>query len=132
MNTTELDAAAAAKLLDVSTRRLQQLAKDGWIAPSGRNRYPLVSVVQGYAAYLRDQIGKAARGSDAEARLRNARAREVELRTARLDGTVIDLDEALSATSEMPGLFIACLEGLPARITRDARERTRLQRILRR
>ena len=43
------------KLLDLSERRIQQLAREGVIPKSERGRYELVPAVQGYIHYLRDR-----------------------------------------------------------------------------
>lgn len=45
-----------ARLLGLTERRLQQLAKDGIIQKSGRGRYPLAGSVRGYINYLQSQI----------------------------------------------------------------------------
>lgn len=45
-------AATIARLLNISERRLQQLAREGVIPKSGRGRYPLAATVRGYVVYL--------------------------------------------------------------------------------
>lgn len=41
------------KLLDITPRRLQQLAKEGFIPKAARGKYPLIGAVQGYIRYLK-------------------------------------------------------------------------------
>lgn len=45
-----------AKLLQITPRRVQQLANEGIIEKTDRGRYDLIKSVQGYIRYLNDQI----------------------------------------------------------------------------
>lgn len=45
-----------AQLLNISERRLQQLAKEGIVPKSGRGRYPLAGCIRGYVTYLQEQV----------------------------------------------------------------------------
>lgn len=45
-----------AKLLQITPRRIQQLANEGVIEKTDRGRYDLIRSVQGYIRYLNDQI----------------------------------------------------------------------------
>lgn len=45
-----------AKLLQITPRRIQQLANEGIIEKTDRGRYDLIRSVQGYIRYLNDQI----------------------------------------------------------------------------
>jgi hypothetical protein len=64
----DFPAETIARLLGITTRRLQQLAAEGWV-PRGRQRgtYPLVGATQGYISYLR-QLVRAAKGDARRAR----------------------------------------------------------------
>ena len=75
-----------AELLDLTTRRLRQLAVDGVIPESERGKgYPVVKTVQGYVAYLRGEA--TGRGGPAKAEHRTARATKetYQAELARLD-----------------------------------------------
>ena len=123
-----LDLQTAASLLQLSERRIQQLAKEGWFATTERGRYPLVPLVRGYIRFLKEENARQAK-SAAEGRLKDVKAREVEMRIARADREVIDLAEAMEAVSGVAGECVAEFEGLPARITRNVRERQRIRDI---
>ena len=45
---------AIARLLNITERRVQQLAKEGVIPRSGRGRYPLAGAIRGYVTFLQD------------------------------------------------------------------------------
>lgn len=60
---TDFPAGAIARLLNITERRVQQLAQEGVIPKSGRGRYPLAGSVQGYVRYLQDHVSRT--GGDA-------------------------------------------------------------------
>lgn len=124
-----VDVNTLAQLIGVTPRQIQIVAKEGYYEAERRGQWPLVASVRGYVRYLHDQVA-GARKNTHENRLRDARAKEVEVRTARLDRTVIDLSEAHDVYDEIAGAYLASLEGLPARLTRNVRERERIQRVV--
>ncbi|ORE90534.1 hypothetical protein ATO13_22551 [Stappia sp. 22II-S9-Z10] len=123
-----VDVNTLAQLIGVTPRQIQIVAKEGYYAAERRGQWPLVASVRGYVRYLHDQIAGAQKSTH-ENRLRDAKAKEIEVRTARVDRTVIDLAEAQEIFDEITGAYLASLEGLPARLTRNVRERTRIQQI---
>jgi hypothetical protein len=102
----------------VSAERVRQLTKEGWIEKQGKDQFYLVDVVQGYIRFRNDSDRRAQK-SAADSRVRDARAREIELRNAVREGRLIEIDEAMAAVEQMIGLFRAETAGLPARVTRD-------------
>jgi phage terminase Nu1 subunit (DNA packaging protein) len=54
--------AVIARLLDLTERRVQQLARDGVIPKAERGQYDLVAAVRGYIRYLREQAARAQTG----------------------------------------------------------------------
>lgn len=54
----EYSAAIIARLIDLTERRVQQLAREGVLPRGSRGKYPLVGVVRAYVRYLR-QTGTA-------------------------------------------------------------------------
>lgn len=64
--------------------------------------------------------------SAADGRLRDARARRVEMQTAKDERELITLEEVVSTHDRMAGLFLESVSGMPARITKDPVERRRL------
>lgn len=123
-----LDIQGAANLLELSPRRIQYLAAEGWIQKSGAGRYPIVPLVRGYVRFLKEDNARKSK-SAADGRLRDARAREVEQRIAERDRGLVALDEALGIFDEVTGSFLQTLSGAPARITRNQSERRRLEAI---
>lgn len=83
----------AATLLMKSKERVRQLAAQGYIQKVGRDRYPLVSVVQGYLRF-RDDVARRQAESPAESSLKVARAGEIEMRMAERRGRLMERAEA--------------------------------------
>lgn len=126
---TTLDTATAAALLMMTPRNLQYLAKDGWVKRAGPGRWPLVALVQGYIKALKDETARRTK-SAADSRVRDARAAEIEMRMAVKSRDLIPIAEAMYSVDEIAGAFLAAVSALPARITRDQRERARLEQIV--
>lgn len=120
--------AQAARLLMVTEAWVRKLTRDGTIAKAARDRYNLVAVVQGYIRFLKDEERRSSK-SAADNRVRDARAAEIERRMAREDRDLIMLDEAMAAYDFATGLYLTSISGLPARMTRNASERRRLEAI---
>ena len=98
----------------VSPERIRQLSKEGWIEKQGRDQFYLVDVVQGYIRFRNDSDRRAQKTA-ADSRVRDARAREIELRSAVREGCLIEIGEALSIVEEMIGMFRAQLAAPRAR-----------------
>lgn len=126
------DAASAdalAALLGVSSRRARQIAAEAGIEAAGRGLWPVGPVVRAaIAAAGRDREGSAER--DARAALMRARAREIEIRTAEREGELVPMEEAVAYAQAVVGTLISRMNGLPAQITRDRRERQKIETIL--
>ena len=116
----------AAKLLMVSPVRVRQLVKDGYIPKPSRNSYPLVGVVQGYIRFLKDEERRTSKTATAN-RVGEARAVEIELRTAERAHRLIETDEAIAVVDDILGTFKAEMAGIPARVTRDVALRRKLK-----
>lgn len=123
-----ISTAQAARLLMVSDERIRQLAKNGHIPKIAKDRFNLIAVVQGYIRFLKDEERRSSK-SAADSRVRDARAAEIERRMAREDRDIIMLDEAMAAYDFATGLYLTSISGLPARMTRNASERRRLEAI---
>jgi hypothetical protein len=118
--------AQAALLLMISDERVRQLQRGGYIPRAEKGRVPLVGAVQGYIRFLKDEERRSQRTA-AESRVRDARAREIELRTARDEQELIPAEEAVAYAQEVFGQLVSRLNGLPAQFTRDLDERRRLE-----
>lgn len=85
-----------AKLLDLTPRRVQQLAAEGIIPRADGGRYELVPVVRGYVKYLRDRaIGAEMPAVEGEhkRRLLKPRADIAEFEAQRLAGDLVPLGD---------------------------------------
>jgi len=82
----------AARLLGITAEWVRRLARDGVIPKPEKNRVPLVAAVQGYIRWLKDDERRAAKMS-AQTRVAEARAREIELRVARMERGLIPAED---------------------------------------
>jgi hypothetical protein len=116
----------AANLVLLSRVRLSELVRDGWIKQPTPNRLDPAEVVRGYIGFLRDEERRGTKSAGLT-RVQEARAVEIEQRTARESGSTIGMDEACAIIDSVIGGLAAELRGLPARYTRDMAERTKLE-----
>lgn len=119
--------AQASRLLGLTDRRVQQLAKEGYIPKPSRGMYPLVGAVQGYIRFLRDEARK---GSQAENGLKATRQAEIEMRMAEKRRDLVARAEANAAMDEVVGEINEQFGGFPARVTRDAAFRREIEKAL--
>jgi hypothetical protein len=118
--------ADVSQLLVLTEARLRALEIDGWIKRIGPNQWPLVATMQGYLGFLRAD-GRRTSKSAAESRVRDARAREIEIRIAERMRRLIQIDDALETVDAVCGAVRTELAGLPARITRDLSLRNKIE-----
>src|SRR5256885_531691 len=97
-----ISTAVACQLLMLSRQRLDQLAKDGWIARDAPGHWRLLDLVQGYIRFLRDE-GRRTSKSAADSRVRDARAAEIELRNAIRQRELITMAESMMAIDTVCG-----------------------------
>jgi hypothetical protein len=112
---TSTDAAA---LIGKSRNWLAKLVTDGFIKKTGSLFRP-ADVALGYIKFLTDTERRASKSTTLSA-VQAARAREIELRIAREENKLIDLDEALGVLDEIVGGMKSDFDGLAAAVTRDA------------
>ncbi|CAH1649771.1 hypothetical protein [Chelatococcus asaccharovorans] len=115
------------RLLGVTGERVRQLVRDGWIPKAGKDRYPLVGSVQGYVRFLQDGERRATKSAAAHS-LADARRREIEVKIAREERGLIDIDEHVDVVDSLVEMFVDGLGGLPAAASSDDRMRERLDR----
>jgi hypothetical protein len=60
-----IDAAEAIRLLSISLVQFNGLTKDGWIKPTGRNRYIVADVVSGYLKFLAHDLTRGKTANEA-------------------------------------------------------------------
>lgn len=122
----EISLAEAAELLGLTKQWINRLGRDGFVPKTARGRYRLVDVVQGYVRFLKDEERRTSKSASAS-RVQDARAREIELRTAREEHTLIETDEAIAVCDEIVGAYKSELAGLAARVTRDIDLRNKIE-----
>ncbi|KAB2752350.1 hypothetical protein [Brucella anthropi] len=124
-----ISASGAAALLGVTTQWLRQLAANGFGPEATRGKYPLVAVVQGYVRSLKDEERRSTK-SAADNGLKAARQREVELRIAKEEGRLVEMDDVEAVSSSILATLRAELAGLPASVTRDVKLRDEIEKGL--
>lgn len=120
---------ALAALLGLTTRWVTKLVEAGTLPPpSGRSAYDLDACVKGYIASLKATAERAKDTSSAD-KLRDRREQEIALRMATKERGLIPLDDAVAAYDYATGEYLTSVSTLPARITRNPRERQRIESI---
>lgn len=123
-----VNAETLGRLLMITDRHVQRLAKEGVFEAKGRGKYPMVPCIHAYIRHLKEE-NKTQTKVAGDNRLRDARAREVEMRIAKSDRIIIELSEAQDIVDKMTGAFLQSIVGLPAMITRNINERKRIEKI---
>ena len=107
-----------ARLLDLTTRRVQQLSNEGVIPKAERGRYELIPAVRGYIAYLKERSLNPGVISFDEVRARKIAAEaemaEIELREKK--GQLIPASEVVDSWAEIVGACRSKLLAVPAKI----------------
>jgi phage terminase Nu1 subunit (DNA packaging protein) len=80
--------------------------------------------------YIRSLRSRQSEKSIAEARIRNARAVEIELRTAQRAGELMFVDDHTATVDAIAGIVLTELGSLPARFTRDLEMRAQLEKCI--
>jgi phage terminase Nu1 subunit (DNA packaging protein) len=114
MKDEALSASQLGKLIGVTPRRVQQLAREQVIPRVGQ-RYPLRAAVRSYCAWLRDR----ATGRDddpARQRLTLARAEMAELELAKRRGELVEVDAVLALDADRNIRARQVLEAFPGRL----------------
>ncbi len=123
IGTNELSA-----FLGMSPQRLTQLVDDQTIPKMGRGRFDFREATAAYIGFVREAEKRRSASTSAD-KLREQRQEEILRKMAREDREIISLDEAMEALDEATGLFVEVVGGLPARITRDPKERRRIEDV---
>ena len=121
--------AQAAKLVGVGTKRITDMRDQGLLNPGRRGRWKLVDVIAAREK-MHNQARANLKGESAAQRATNARTNEIELRIARQERRLIPTDEVRDLFEDIVGSFVTSLSSLPTRITRNKRERDRIDRII--
>lgn len=116
-----------ARLLDMTERRVQQLATEGVLPKASHGKYPLFGCVHAYIRHLRGSVPDGAGDDDSRlsgtverAKLARAQRQKIELETAALRGTLLPAEDVAREWSDMIGRARAKLLGLPPRLAAHA------------
>lgn len=112
---------ALAAVIGVTPRRVQQLAAEGVLESEAHGSWDANKAVPAYIAHrlAQETARTAQRTGGAAERHVAAKARAVELRTARDEGVLCDTTEAVAMVEEVVGTIRSGFGGLAARVTRD-------------
>lgn len=118
MSDGTFDVQTIASLLQLTPRRLQQLAKEGYIEVDDRGRYPLVGAVRGYIRYLKEHGRETGRGS-AHTALAHAQAQKVHMENWRRMGTLQTTAQADETFSGLTAIIISAHKAIPGRLSNE-------------
>lgn len=119
----------AAELVMVTPRRIQQLVREGYIPAPISSKYDRTGVVQGYIRSLQDEKKSQAKNVH-ENKVRDARARKLEIEIAEAEGRLIELEEHDAVIDELVGMVREGFGALPARVSRDPELRSKLEGVV--
>lgn len=119
----------ACQLLMLSRQRLDQLVQEGWIQRHIPGQWIAIDLVQGYIRFMRDESRRTSK-SAAGSRVQDARAREIELRTARDEGRIVDMEDVEAVVADVLGTYHSELFGVPTACTRDLELRATIEKNL--
>ena len=109
-----------AKLLDLTERRVNQLAKNGTLPKAARGRYELVPVVRAYIRYLREKSVNSDVGSDDyathRARLTKAKADMAEMEREQMSNSLIPAEDVADAWEAMVSNMRAKILSIPTKV----------------
>jgi hypothetical protein len=118
-----------AEIFNVHSTQLLKLEREGWIRREANNQWSLLKVISGVMRYYTDPARRANK-SATDSRVGQARAREIELRTAQRAGELCETAEAVALVDDIVGMLRADLSGLPAMVTRDLNIRRDIEKAL--
>jgi hypothetical protein len=122
VTTTEFAAFA-----DYTATYIRQLQRAESLPRGPRGMIPFVAGVRALIRFLRDSERRSSRTA-ADGRVRDARAHDLEVRTAERLGVLVPIEAFDAMIDDIVGAFRSELSGLPARITRDITLRRNIER----
>jgi hypothetical protein len=105
------------ELTGYSSAALVDLEQRGIIARSSKNSWPMPETITRIITHLRERSSQ--RKSAADDALRQARAHEIEIRTAERLRHLLPVEDVRDTIDAQSGLTRTVFSGLPARCTRD-------------
>ena len=116
----DIDTNTLANCFGISTARMSQLANAGWFKSIGvgRGKYNIIEACSGFVKFLRDEDRRSTR-SASDARIKDAKAKEIETRTQQRLGRLVPLDAYEEMIDNITGVVRSEFAGLAAASTRD-------------
>lgn len=106
-----------AHLFNVTTRRVQQLVKDGVIPPPvKRGQYLLADSVRGYVRWLQERV-QHRDAANVTRDLREEQLRKIKLENDLAEQATISIDEMIETVGALGQLITRLCEALPGRLT---------------
>ncbi|KQB17102.1 hypothetical protein H9N28_07190 [Rhodobacter capsulatus] len=128
--TATITLAGLRRLTGAEAGELESMIAAGTLPALDGDRLPMVEAVQAFLHHLRD-TARTASASAAMARARDARAEASELALAISRRDLVPDAEAETAADYVCGVIVDRVGGMPARVTRDLRDRRRIEETLR-
>jgi phage terminase Nu1 subunit (DNA packaging protein) len=125
-----LTATQCANIAGVSAVAIGNLEKAGWFKRDDTGFFEAVAFIRGWSAYKDELRKRAGTKQGAANRIQEARAIEIELRTARDAGELIEMSAAIGVVQSIAGETRAVFGALPARFTRDLEMRAKLETMV--
>lgn len=97
------DVELVSKFLNITARRVQQLAAEGHIPRAERGKYHLVGAIRGYLKFLQERVD--GRGDDERQKLTRLQAEDLELRLAERRGRLVDVEQYEAGVARMAIAF---------------------------
>lgn len=104
-----------ARLINVTPRRVQQLAKEGIVQKGGRGFYDLVTSIQGYCKFLQDQL-EGRPTQDITARLKDEQLRKARLENDEREMKLLAFEEVQELVSETAAVIAQMCDALDDRL----------------
>ncbi|UXS08195.1 hypothetical protein FY133_01030 [Agrobacterium tumefaciens] len=113
-----ISTADAAAMLGISAARLRQLSASGLVEKTGHGMTTPALAARGACAFWENKASEKTKTAS-DSRVRDARAREIEMRNDERMRKLIPLDDALAIMDEYTAVVREAMDSIPARVTRD-------------
>jgi hypothetical protein len=122
------DSDTLARCWGLTRGRISQFVREGWLKTTGHKaQYSWFDACSAYVRYLRDEDRKSSK-SAADSRMRDAKAREIEVRTNQRLSRLVPLDVYQEMIDSIAGMVRSEFAGLAAACTRDLTMRRIIER----
>jgi hypothetical protein len=113
-----IDTHVLASCWGMTPARIGQLANMGWFKPVAKGKYNWMDACSGYIKFLRDEDRRSSK-SASETRIKDAKARDIEVRTMQRLSRLIPLEVYEEMIDSIAGVVRSEFAGLAAACTRD-------------